>query len=218
MSKHIKAKALPKATFHVGRLTSEKRIQAFETIASVASSSKLLVGNTALAQAVTDLKKAADAAQSAVTQRDAARKALRNQEEVLVQQEEQLIGVAESFRANVDLVAKGDVALMTELGVAPPAARSAPAIPVAPTDLISKPGKAPGEVTLQWKRPKKAMSFLLQTSVDPPTDASWTPLAAVTQTRTTLKVVSGKRMWVRVASVGSLGQSEWTSPVAVNGS
>lgn len=115
--------------------------------------------------------------------------------------------------AYVESVAATDETIIASAGMATKAARTSPSMVVAPQALSATAGDHEGEIDLTWKKVANAKSYIIQSSLDPPTSDSWSHAETVTTANKTVKnLTSGKRYWFRVASVGSLGQSGWSEP------
>ena len=88
------------------------------------------------------------------------------------------------------------------------------------TDTVSTPanislteGDHEAELDMSWNSVKRARSYVIQHSADPPTDTSWTQIQVVTASSTTISgLTRGAKHWFRVAAVGSSGQSGWSDP------
>ena len=81
----------------------------------------------------------------------------------------------------------------------------------APGDLTATVGDMDGEIDLDWDNVRRASSYLVQQSPDPP--GSWQQAAVVTKSKHTVTgLTSGTKYWFRVAAIGSAGQSPWSQP------
>jgi hypothetical protein len=115
--------------------------------------------------------------------------------------------------AYVESVAGTDETLIASAGMATKAARTSPSFLLAPQALSATAGDHEGEIDLTWKKVGNAKSYIVQSSLDPPTGDSWSHAETVTTANKTIRsLTSGKRYWFRVAAVGSLGQSGWSEP------
>jgi len=116
--------------------------------------------------------------------------------------------------AYIENVSGGDEAMLRSAGVS---VRS-PSAPIAeglaaPTGLSATEGDHDGEIDLHWNSVKRARSYIVERSSDPPTDTSWTQVQVVTSSSATISnLTRGAKHWFRVAAVGSTGQSGWSDP------
>jgi hypothetical protein len=113
----------------------------------------------------------------------------------------------------VTAVAGGDEAIIQSAGMDVRAAPGASAIPAQPQALGATAGDHDGQMDLSWDPVISATSYVLETSPDPPTGTSWKHLGVSTKSSFTVTdLVSGSRIWFRVAAVNSAGQSGWSDP------
>ena len=84
----------------------------------------------------------------------------------------------------------------------------------APTGLGVTTGDHATEVDAQWNPDKGAGSYLLQTA--DAADGPYTIHSAAMRSKATLTgLASGKKVWVRVATVNAVGTGAWSAPVEV---
>jgi hypothetical protein len=77
-------------------------------------------------------------------------------------------------------------------------------------------GDFDGSVDASWNRDKKAKSYKVQMSNDPPTDSSWKDVDTTPKSSFTLKsLTSGQKIWVRVCAVGSKANGPWSDPAVI---
>jgi hypothetical protein len=154
--------------------------------------------------AVNGLEEAAAQLQSAraeVTTRTASQD---NAETKLDQLLTQLSGYVES-------VAGKDDTLITSVGMETKASPSTPTLPNVPQALSATTGDHDGELFLSWKPVPNAKSYVIESSTDPATPASWEHAGiATSSTKTIGGLKSGTRFWFRVAALGAGGQSGWS--------
>lgn len=85
--------------------------------------------------------------------------------------------------------------------------------PTLPGALTATAGDHDGEIDLSWDTVSKAKSYVIERSVDPPTETSWTHAGVSTKSSFTITgLTPGTRYWFRVAAVSSSGQSGWSDP------
>jgi hypothetical protein len=83
----------------------------------------------------------------------------------------------------------------------------------APTALSATEGDHDGEIDLHWNSVKRARSYIIEHSADPPTDTSWAQVQVVVSSSATVNgLTRGAKHWFRVAAVGANGQSGWSDP------
>lgn len=107
---------------------------------------------------------------------------------------------------------KEDVILSAGMDVRTPALTSN-FVPGTPNTINPTMGDHEGEIDVSWNAKQGAQSYILQMSLNPPTDDSWTQVAVVTASKYTVTgLTSGTKYWFRVCAVGSGGQSGWSDP------
>lgn len=113
----------------------------------------------------------------------------------------------------VTAVAGGDEAIIQSAGMDVRAAPGTSAIPAQPQALGATAGDRDGQMDLSWDPVVNATSYVLETSPDPPTGTSWKHLGVSTKSSFTVTdLVSGSRIWCRVAAVNAAGQGGWSDP------
>jgi hypothetical protein len=113
----------------------------------------------------------------------------------------------------IQSVAGDDETKILSAGLDTKAKASSAAEPTLPEALTPTAGDHDGEVDLSWDPVPRAKSYIIEFSVDPPTDTSWkhagvSPRSSFTVTGLT----PGTRYWFRVAAVSTGGQSGWSDP------
>jgi hypothetical protein len=77
-------------------------------------------------------------------------------------------------------------------------------------------GDFDGSVDASWDRDKKARSYKVQMSVDPPTDSSWKDVDTISKSSYSLtNLTSGQKVWVRVCAVGWTASGPWSDPAVI---
>lgn len=115
--------------------------------------------------------------------------------------------------AYVESIADTDETIIASAGMQTKAARTTPSTLSAPEALTATAGDHEGEINLTWRKVYNARSYIIQSSLDPPTAESWSHAETATVANKTIqKLTSGKKYWFRVAAIGSLGQSGWSEP------
>lgn len=85
--------------------------------------------------------------------------------------------------------------------------------PTLPEALTPTAGDHDGEIDLSWDPVPKAKSYIIEVSIDPPTQTSWQHAGVSPRSRFTVtNLTPGTRYWFRVAAVGTAGQSGWSDP------
>ena len=83
----------------------------------------------------------------------------------------------------------------------------------APEGLIAKTNGTPGHTLLTWPPLAGAKSYLVQSSPDPITPASWAFSKSCTTASADVNGAQpGQRFWYRVAGVNGKGQGPWSEP------
>jgi predicted phage tail protein len=126
--------------------------------------------------------------------------------------EDQLDAVMAQLASYVDSVAAGDEAKIQSAGLD---TRSAPSTttepPSAPSALDVTVGDRDGELDASWDTVAGAKSYVLELSEDQPN--AWKHAGVATRSKFTLSGLdSGKRYWIRVNAINSVGQSGWSDP------
>lgn len=111
----------------------------------------------------------------------------------------------------VESVAGKDDTLITSAGMEIKAAPSAPTVPPPPDGVGATAGEHDGVIDLFWKPVPNARSYVIESSTDPATAASWTHVGIATSASKAISnLTTGKRYWFRIATVGAGGQSGWS--------
>jgi hypothetical protein len=217
MAKPQRPKGPAKPVLGFSQLTTEQKIAEVKNILVAAAKSDDLAQMPAVKVALDSLQRTVADAVSKVEARNLAKQALTRTESDVVAADVLLSTVANTFVHSVDDACHGDESKIRGLGLniaAPKTSLTAP--PDAPTDVVAKPGSDVGSADLTWTKPKGSKSFLVQWSSDPVSPTSWVHGVVTTKARATLTGLgSGKLLWVRIKSVGSLGEGPWSTPVAV---
>ena len=113
----------------------------------------------------------------------------------------------------VTMVSGGDEAIIQSAGMSIRSAPGASTVPSRPEALSATAGDHDGTMDLSWDPVVEAASYLIETSVDPPTLTSWKHLGVSTKSTFTVEgLPSGSRTWFHVAAVNANGQSPWSDP------
>jgi len=113
----------------------------------------------------------------------------------------------------VTAVGGGDEAIVQSAGMNLRAPRAAVGVPSQPQALAATAGDHDGTMDLSWDPVVEAASYVIETSPDPPTATSWKHLGVSTKSSFTVTdLVSGSRVWFRVAAINAAGQSNWSDP------
>ncbi|HZU99894.1 MAG TPA: hypothetical protein VFF73_24485 [Planctomycetota bacterium] len=217
MSNSRKPKAAPKAVLNISHLATKEKVAAALAITNTATTAAAVKSSPALQQALKSFAAAHDDVQTALANHDAAKKAWMSAEQDLLQKEGSLVAAGNLYRDAVNATPGMDEATIASLGLKVSGPKGAAKVMTAPANVAARAGKQAGEVDLRWKPVDGAKTYLVQTTDDPAALTGWADAAAVTRAKVALKgLTSGKRMWVRVATVGSNGQSAYGSPVAAS--
>lgn len=80
-----------------------------------------------------------------------------------------------------------------------------------PIHLTLTESNSTGKLNASVRRMKNAKTYLIQINYDINDDSGWEQILITTRSKNTLSgLESGKRVWVRVAAVGTAGQSDWS--------
>ncbi|MCA9219681.1 MAG: fibronectin type III domain-containing protein [Planctomycetales bacterium] len=120
-------------------------------------------------------------------------------------------GVLTQLAAYVEATSGGDTATIQSAGMDVRDEAAPVGDLPAPGDLTATAGDMDGEIDLDWDSVRRASSYLVQQSPDPP--GSWQQVAVVTKSKHTVTgLESGAKYWFRVAAIGAAGQSPWSQP------
>jgi len=159
-----------------------------------------------------DITAIANAAESKAAEVDATTQLRKTQTTELGALEDQLDALMAQIASYVDSVAAGDEAKILSAGLDTRAAASTTTEPPpAPSALDVTVGDRDGELDASWDTVAGAKSYVLELSEDQPN--AWKHAGVATRSKFTLSgLVSGKRYWIRVAAINSVGQSGWSDP------
>jgi hypothetical protein len=152
------------------------------------------------------------AAESKAAQVDATTQLRKTQTSELGALEDQLDAVMMQVASHVDSISAGDEAKIQSAGLDTRAAASTTTeTPAAPSALDVTVGDRDGELDASWDTVAGAKSYVIELSEDQPN--AWKHAGVSTKSKYTLsELVSGKRYWIRVAAINSVGQSGWSDP------
>jgi hypothetical protein len=86
-------------------------------------------------------------------------------------------------------------------------------LPDAPTDVTVVPSQTAGCADVSWKSKRGYRSFTIERAEDAPVPVFQVIGNTTKKYGTFNSMVSGRKYWFRVASVGPAGQSAWSDPV-----
>ena len=86
-------------------------------------------------------------------------------------------------------------------------------LPDAPTDVTVVPSQTAGCADVSWKSKRGYRSFTIERAEDAPVPVFHVIGNTTKKFGTFNSMVSGRKYWFRVASVGPAGQSAWSDPV-----
>ena len=128
--------------------------------------------------------------------------------------EDALDQLMRQLAAYIENVSGGDEKMILSAGVSlrSPSTATSDTL-AAPTALSATEGDHEGEIDLHWNSVKRARSYVVEHSADPPTDTSWAQAQVVVSSSATVSgLTRGAKHWFRVAAVGANGQSGWSDP------
>lgn len=110
-------------------------------------------------------------------------------------------------------IAGDDQEIILSAGMGVRAVPGTTTTPSPPTGLSSSAGDRDGEIDLSWDPAPNAVSYVVETSLDPATATSWTNRTVSTKSSFTFNGLnSGTRYWFHVAAINPAGQSGWSDP------
>lgn len=127
----------------------------------------------------------------------------------------ELKGAFVSFETAIDVLAKGNAALINRAGLRSRDAKTPPAALETVTEVHCAPGKRPREAIITWPAARGATSYAIEINATPALpEGPWTALVSGTaRRRVVVAPAPGAPVLVRVAALGAFGeQAEWSSP------
>jgi hypothetical protein len=159
-----------------------------------------------------DISGVINAIESKSNEADATTQLRKTQTTELGALEDQLDALMTQLASYIDSVAGGDEVKILSAGLdtrATPTTTTEP--PPAPSALDVTIGDRDGELDASWDTVAGAKSYVIETSEDQPN--AWKHFGVAARSKFTLSGLdSGKRYWVRVAAINSIGQSGWSDP------
>jgi hypothetical protein len=156
-----------------------------------------------------------DALETAYNEAHAARQEAKARTSAQNQKEEEADRILSQLGSYIDSASAGDETKIKKAGldVRGTASASPGAASTAPAALEASAGDYDGQINLRWERTEKAKSYVVEKSLDPPTNTSWSQAAVVTKAQASVSgLTSGTKYWFRVAAVSASGQSAWSDP------
>ncbi|HJQ34454.1 MAG TPA: fibronectin type III domain-containing protein [Pyrinomonadaceae bacterium] len=149
-----------------------------------------------------------------LTAAQAARLEAKHRTAELAQGEDNVDGLVSQLVAYVESVAGDDESVIYSAGLEVRGPNTpASSASDAPASMATTAGDHDGEIELSWDAVRNARSYVIERSLDPPTETSWAHAAVSTRSSTTIQGLnSGTRYWFRVAAVTASGQSPWSNP------
>lgn len=175
-----------------------------------------LTGNADYASpqpALADVTSAIDKLETAYSETLAARQAAKEKTSAQNQKEDEFDRIISRLASYVESASGGDETKIKSVGMDVRALASATERLDLPAALAATAGDREGAIDLQWDKVARAKSYVIESSLDPPTNDSWQHKAVSTKSRITIEgLTSGTKYWFRVAAVGANGQSGWSDP------
>ena len=192
------------------------RLSVREKISLVRQNVTAMTGNphfTTPQPPLTSITAAADAVEQAENDVQASRQDGKTKTTIRNGKEDDLDRLMSQLVGYVTMVSGGDEAIIQSAGMNIRAVPGTATAPSQPQGLAATAGDHDGTMDLSWDPVVEAASYLIETSVDPPTATSWQHLGVSTKsTFTVTGLTSGARIWFRVAAVNASGQSPWSDP------
>ena len=193
-----------------GLSTADKVIRAEQIVASLTGNPNFPTPNPPLAAVTT----AINGLRTAIVEAQTARQAAQAKTVAQNDSEDELDKVMRQIAAYIENVSGGDEKMILSAGVSVRSPSTATSDTLAaPTGLSATEGDHEGEIDLHWNSVKRARSYVVERSADPPGDTSWSQTQVVTNSSATVSgLTRGAKHWFRVAAVGANGQSGWSDP------
>lgn len=122
-------------------------------------------------------------------------------------------GIITNLASYVQNISAGEKEIIESAGFS---VRNTPApvgLPPAPTDVTVVPSQAAGCADVSWESERGYRSFTIERAEDAPVPVYHVIGNTTKKFGTFNSMVSGRKYWFRVASVGPAGQSAWSDPV-----
>lgn len=115
----------------------------------------------------------------------------------------------------VDMTANGDRDIILSAGMETKKEREPAQLPDAPVIISAKPGKVNGTVDLRIKRPKFGLLHMINMKSDGEDDSLYKLIATTTKNKFTVTgLASVKKIWFKVADVGTVGTGGFSDSAA----
>jgi predicted phage tail protein len=202
---------MPKAKLNLRGLSLPAKIaKARQVVASTTGNANFPNPHPPLA----DITAAINATESKAAERDATIQLGKTQTTEVGALEDRLDLLMNQFASYVDSVSAGDEAKIQSAGLdTRAAATTTTQPPPQPAALDVTVGDRDGELDASWDTVAGAKSYVIETSEDPPTPTSWKHAGVSTKSKFTIEgLQSGKRYWIRVSAVNTVGPSGWSDP------
>ncbi len=217
MVKSKRPKTALKAVLNISKLPVKSLVAATQAIVDTAATSPALTSSKPIQQAQQGLAVATSNLQTSLSAHDTSKKTWQAAEQQLLADQTAVINAANTYRDLVNATPNLDAQTINSLGLKVQGQKTASKAMSFPLDIVVKPGKQPGELDVKWKRVAGAKTYLIQVTEDPNGVTGWVDANAVTKSKVSLPgLTSGKRAWVRVASVGSSGTSAYSAASAAS--
>ena len=217
-------------------IVSKKKASPRQAVAKVASSKLGAAAKVKLAQDAQTTAQGnpvytgSPAAQSAMQAWQSAATQLSQQQSAVTQLEQQLFTLrneepqlffnyqvaATGYRGVVESLAKGDPKVIAALGLDVKTLSATPTELSPPLGLQLKTTKA-GVDWLLWDKVLGARLYVMQVSLDPATDATWTTVQGGGRKRRLSGLVHGQKYLVRVKAMGAKIEGPWSAPLGIVG-
>lgn len=135
----------------------------------------------------------------------------KNKTIVQAQLEDALEKLLTQLASYVENISASDPAIITSAGMNIKSASTPAGQLDPPAAFATTTGDSDGELDVSWNSDPAARSYVIETSTQAPPNAVWTQAKTTTKSKETLTgLTSGQRYWVRVAAIGTTGQSGWS--------
>ena len=117
----------------------------------------------------------------------------------------------------VENTADGNIAIILSAAMKPKAdSTKSTTVLNKPENVSASAGDAAGSVDLQWNSDPKSSGYNIEMCFDPIEATKWAfKKTSLKSSCTITGLVSGQKVWFRVCSINTVGESAWSNPVPI---